>query len=153
MHIRNQKDFWSGLMFGAFGLFFSGFGSQYTFGTGARMGPGYFPTVLGILLAIIGIVIALMALSPKAEEQKIDPFSWATIFLILGSVVVFGLLLTRMGLVISLISVIVMSSYASHEFGWRATLLNTIVLLALCLFVFVYALGLQFPLWPSFLGA
>ena len=48
---------------------------------------------------------------------------------------------------------VLVSSYASHEFGWRAAIINTIVLLALCLFVFVYALSLQFPLWPTFLGA
>ncbi|MFL6716596.1 MAG: tripartite tricarboxylate transporter TctB family protein, partial [Burkholderiaceae bacterium] len=50
MLIRNQKDFWSGVMFAAFGLFFAGFGTRYTFGSAARMGPGYFPTVLGVIL-------------------------------------------------------------------------------------------------------
>jgi hypothetical protein len=153
MHIRNQKDFWAGLMFAAFGVFFSGFGTQYTFGTGARMGPGYFPTVLGVILIVLGVVIALTALSPKAEENKVAKFSWSTIILILGSVVLFGLMLTRLGLILSLITVVLVSSYASHEFGWKAAIINTIVLVALCLFVFVYALSLQFPLWPTFLGA
>lgn len=153
MHIRNQKDFWSGVMFAAFGIFFAGFGTRYTFGTGARMGPGYFPTVLGVILIVLGVVIALMALSPKAEEHKVAKFSWSTIILILGSVVLFGLMLTRLGLILSLITVVLVSSYASHEFGWKAAIINTVVLLALCLFVFVYALSLQFPLWPTFLGA
>ena len=152
MHIRNQKDFWAGLLFTAFGLFFSGFGTRYTFGTAARMGPGYFPTVLGIILIIFGVVIALGALSPKTEESRVQKFSWATILLVLGSVVLFGLLLTRAGLIISLAAVVIVSSYASHEFGWRATLVNTVVLIALCLVVFVYALSLQFPLWPTFLA-
>ena len=84
MHIRNQKDFWAGLLFAAFGLFFSGVGTRYTFGTAARMGPGYFPTVLGIILIILGVVIALGALSPKAEEQRVQNFSWPTILLVLG---------------------------------------------------------------------
>ena len=150
MHIRNQKDFWAGLLFAAFGLFFSGVGTRYTFGTAARMGPGYFPTVLGIILIILGVVIALGALSPKAEEQRVQKFSWPTILLVLGSVVLFGLLLQRAGLVISLAAVVIVSSYASHEFGWKATLINTTVLIALCLAVFVYALSLQFPLWPTF---
>ena len=153
MHIRNQKDFLAGLMFVAFGVFFSGFGTQYTFGTGARMGPGYFPTVLGVILIIMGVIIALTALSPKAEEHKVAKFSWSTILLILGAVVLFGLMLTRLGLVISLMTVVLVSSYASHEFGWKAAIINTIVLIALCLFVFVYALSLQLPLWPTFLGA
>ena len=153
MHIRNQKDFWAGLMFIAFGLFFSGFGTRYTFGSAARMGPGYFPTVLGIILIALGAIVALTALAPKAEEHKVARFSWSTIFLILGSVVLFGALLNKLGLVLSLIIVVVVSSYASHEFGWKATLVNTVVLIALCLLVFVYALKLQFPLWPTFLGA
>ncbi len=153
MHIRNQKDFWAGLLFAAFGLFFSGVGTRYTFGTAARMGPGYFPTVLGIILIILGVVIALGALSPKAEEQRVQKFSWPTILLVLGSVVLFGLLLQRAGLVISLAAVVIVSSYASHEFGWKATLVNTVVLIALCMAVFVYALSLQFPLWPTFLAS
>jgi uncharacterized integral membrane protein len=153
MHIRDQKDFWAGLLFAAFGLFFSGVGTRYTFGTAARMGPGYFPTVLGIILIILGVVIALGALSPKAAEHRVQKFSWPTILLVLGSVVLFGLLLNRAGLVISLAAVVIVSSYASHEFGWKATLVNTVVLIALCLAVFVYALSLQFPLWPTFLAS
>lgn len=152
MHIRNQKDFWAGVMFAAFGLFFSGFGTRYTFGTAARMGPGYFPTVLGIILVLLGVAIALAALSSKAHEQKVAKFSWPTIVLILGAVVSFGLLLNTAGLVISLITVVMVSSYASHEFGWKAAVINTVVLVGLCLFLFVYALSLQFPLWPTFLA-
>jgi Tripartite tricarboxylate transporter TctB family len=150
MHIRNRKDFWAGLLFAAFGLFFSGFGTRYTFGTAARMGPGYFPTVLGILLVILGTAIALGALSPKSEASHIAKFSWPTILLVLGAVVLFGVLLNRGGLVLALAAVVIVSSYASHEFGWKATLVNTVVLIALCLVVFVYALSLQFPLWPTF---
>lgn len=150
MHIRNQKDFWAGLLFAAFGLFFSGFGTRYTFGSAARMGPGYFPTVLGIILIILGAVIALGALSPKAEEHRVQKFSWPTILLVLGAVVLFGALLNRGGLIVALAAVVIVSSYASHEFAWKATLINTVVLIVLCLAVFVYALSLQFPLWPTF---
>lgn len=150
MHIRNQKDFWAGLLFATFGLFFSGFGTRYTFGTAARMGPGYFPTVLGILLIILGAVIALSALSPKTEASHVAKFDWRTIGLVLGSVVLFGALLNRAGLIVALAALVIVSSYASHEFGWRATLINTVVLIVLCLAVFVYALSLQFPLWPTF---
>jgi len=150
MHIRNQKDFWAGLLFAAFGLFFSGFGTRYTFGSAARMGPGYFPTVLGILLIVLGAAIALAALSPKAEEHRVAKFDWRTIVLVLGAVVLFGALLNRGGLILALAAVVIVSSYASHEFGWKATLVNTVVLIVLCLVVFVYALSLQFPLWPTF---
>ncbi len=113
------------------------------------MGPGYFPTVLGVLLIVLGAAIALAALSPKAEEHHVATFDWRTIGLVLGSVVLFGVLLNRGGLVIALVAVVMVSSYASHEFGWKAALVNTVVLIALCLAVFVYALSLQFPLWPT----
>jgi uncharacterized membrane protein len=150
MHIRNQKDFWAGLLFAAFGLFFSGFGTRYTFGSGARMGPGYFPTVLGVILIVLGAVVALTALSAKTEATHVAKFDWRTILLVLGAVVLFGMLLNTGGLVIALAAVVMVSSYASHEFGWKASLVNTVVLVVLCLAVFVYALSLQFPLWPTF---
>jgi hypothetical protein len=153
MKIKNQKDFWAGVMFVVFGVFFAGAGTQYTFGTAARMGPGYFPTVLGILLVLIGVVVSAGGMSPKSAEHKVDRFAWATVLLILGPVVLFGLLLNTLGLVVCLLMLIAVSSYASHEFSWKAMLGNAVVLIALCLFVFVYALKLQFPIWPAYFGA
>jgi hypothetical protein len=153
MHIRNKKDFFAGIMFGAFGVFFAGFGTQYTFGTAARMGPGYFPTVLGCILILLGIIVAVGGLSPKAEEQKVDRFAWSTLLFILGPIVLFGLLLNTIGLILCLVMLIAISSYASHEFTWKATVGNAVVLIALCMGVFVYALKLQFQLWPAGFGA
>jgi hypothetical protein len=153
MIIRNQKDFWAGVMFVAFGVFFAGFGAQYRLGTAASMGPGYFPTMLGIALVLLGIVTAVGALSASAAADKVDKFSWSTLLLILGPIVMFGMLLATLGLVLCLLMLVVVSSYASHEFSWKATLVNAAVLIALSLAVFVYALNLQFPLWPAFFGA
>src|ERR687884_138941 len=102
MHIRNQKDFWAGVMFIAFGGFFSGFGTQYTFGSAARMGPGYFPTVLGIVLMILGLIVAINGISPKAEEEKVQRFDWRVLLLVLGAVVLFGVLLQPLGLILAL---------------------------------------------------
>jgi hypothetical protein len=153
MRIKNHKDFWAGVMFVVFGVFFAGAGTQYTFGTAARMGPGYFPTVLGILLVLIGVVVSIGGLSANAPEQKVDRFAWTTLLLILGPVVLFGLFLGTLGLVVCLFLLIAVSSYASHEFSWKAMFGNAVVLIALCLFVFVYALKLQFPIWPAIFGA
>jgi hypothetical protein len=152
MRIKNQKDFWAGLLFVAFGVFFAGFGTQYTFGTAANVGPGYFPTVLGIITAVLGIVVAIGGLSPNAKEEKVKRFAFPTLLLVLGSVVLFGLLLKPLGLVLSLFLLITVSSLASHEFKWKATLAVAFALIALCLLVFVWALSLQFQLWPSFIG-
>ena len=153
MHIKNQKDFWAGLMFVAFGIFFAGFGTNYTFGSAAHMGPGYFPVVLAIIMLILGVVVSVGAISPKATEQKVDRFAWSTLLFILGPVFLFGLLLQPLGLIVSLVVLIVISSYASHEFSWKATVGNSVVLIVLCLLVFVYALKLQFQIWPAFIGA
>lgn len=153
MHVRNQKDFWAGVMFVAFGLFFAGFGTRYHFGSAARMGPGYFPTVLGCILIVLGIIIAVSGLSPRAPEQKVGRFAWSTLLLVLGPIVLFGLLLNTLGLVLCLLMLIGISSYASHEFTWKGALGNAVVLIGLCLVVFVYALKLQFPLWPAGIGA
>lgn len=149
MRIKNHKDFWAGVMFIVFGAFFAGFGTQYKFGSAAQMGPGYFPTVLGVLVIALGIVVAIGGLRSDATEERIDAFSWSTLLLVLGSVVLFGVLLQPLGLVVSLLVLVAVSSYASHEFTWRATLMNAIVLVGLCLLVFVWALKLQFPLWPT----
>jgi hypothetical protein len=153
MKIKNQKDFWAGAMFVAFGGLFAGLGSHYTFGSAARMGPGYFPTVLGIILMMLGIVITAGAVSAKATAQQVDRFSWPTLALILGPVILFGLLLGKLGLILCLLILVAVTSYASHEFSWKATVANAAVLIALCLFVFVYALKLQFSIWPAFFAA
>lgn len=152
MHIKNRKDFWAGVMFIAFGVFFAGFGSHYKFGSAAQMGPGYFPTMLGMLVIVLGIVVAIGGLRTGATEERIAPFAWPTLLLVLGSVVLFGVLLQPLGLIVSLVVLVAVSSYASHEFTWRATLVNAAVLIGLCLLVFVWALKLQFPLWPTWLS-
>lgn len=152
MRIKNQKDFWAGVMFIGFGAFFAGFGTQYTFGTAARMGPAYFPTVLGIILMLLGLIVAIEGMSPKAEEDKVKRFDWQTLLLVLGPIVLFGLLLRPLGLVLCLFMLIVVSSYASHEFNWKEALINSVVLITLSLVVFVWALKLQFQLWPYFIA-
>jgi hypothetical protein len=152
MNIRNQKDFWAGIMFVAFGAGFAAYGTRYAFGTAERMGPGYFPGVLGLLLVAIGVTVAVRGVVGKGGAERIGKFAWSTLLLIIGPVVLFGLLLGSLGLVACLLMLVGVSSYASHEFGWKATLGNAVVLIGLSLLVFVYLLKLQFPLWPAVFG-
>jgi uncharacterized membrane protein YqjE len=152
MRIKNQKDFWAGIMFIAFGAFFSGLGTQYSIGTAARMRPGYFPTAVGVITILLGTVISVGGLSAKATEEKVPKFNFLTLLLILGPVVLFGLLLQPLGLIVSMLVLIVISSYGSHEFSWKATLANALVLIVMCLVVFVWGLKLPFHLWPSFIN-
>ncbi|MCK9382227.1 MAG: tripartite tricarboxylate transporter TctB family protein [Sulfuritalea sp.] len=152
MKIRNHKDFWAGAMFLAFGAFFAGYATRYKFGTAANMGPGYFPVALGTILAVLGIAIVVSSLSANAADEKVDKFPWPVLLLILGPTALFGLLLQTLGLIVCLLMLVAISSYASHEFNWRSTLLNAMVLTVLSLTIFVWALKLQFPLWPVFIG-
>ena len=152
MRIRNQKDFWAGVMFLAFGLFFAGFGSRYHLGTTARMGPGYFPIALGTLLALLGGIICLGAVSSRASAGDVARFAWKPLLLVTVPAVAFGLLLPVLGMIPCIFLLVVVSSLATHEFAWWPTLLNAAVLTIICVVAFVWALNLQFQLFPAFLG-
>lgn len=151
MQIRDAKDFWSGVMFAAFGLFFLFFAQQYGMGTAARMGPAYFPTVLGGLLLLLGVLIAIRSLSAKSIRSKVDRFHFRPLGLVLGAVVAFGLLLRPTGLLVSIAALVLISSLGSHEFKLRDVLLLSVGMAALVLLVFIYGLGMTVPVLPVFL--
>lgn len=151
MRIRNPADFWSGVMFLLFGLAFAGFAIEFDMGTPQRMGPAYFPTVLGGLLALIGAGIALKSLSGRTVDGSIEPFHFGPIAFVLGAVVAFALLLRPAGLMVSLVVLVVVSSLGSHEFKMRDTVLLAAGLCLFVLAVFIYGLGLTIPVWPAFL--
>jgi len=152
MQIRRQTDFLSGLMFIAVGLAFSWVARGYTMGTAARMGPGYFPFWLGIVLALLGVGVAVGSVSAKAEADRMAPWDIKTLLWVLGSVVLFGLILKPLGMVLSVLVLVLVSSMASHEFSWRGAILNAVVLVVISTFAFVYGINLQMPVWPAFLG-
>ncbi|MBU4611065.1 tripartite tricarboxylate transporter TctB family protein [Achromobacter sp. GG226] len=152
MRIQSQQNFWSGVMFVVTGLLFAWFATDYQMGTAARMGPGYFPFWLGTIMAVLGAIIGISALSPKAERTEIDKFDWRCLLLVLGSVVAFGLLLKPLGLYLSLAVLVIGSSLASHEFSWKVAIGNAIFLVVFAYVAFVKGLGLIFPLYPWFMG-
>ena len=151
MNIRNQKDFGAGLMYMLIGLFFTYVATFYPMGTSAKMGPGYFPFWLGIVMTVLGLFILIKSLSAKAAIEKIPPFNWKVIGLITGSVVLYGLLLPTMGFIVAVFVLVFMSASASHEFHWKGTLVNATFLIVFTYSVFVLGLNLQFPLFPAFL--
>jgi Tripartite tricarboxylate transporter TctB family len=152
MQIRNAQDFWSGILFAAFGLFFIVFARQYDMGTAARMGPAYFPTVLGGLLVLLGSLISMRAMARQSGEGKIGRFHFKPLLLVLGAVVAFGLLLRPAGLLVALAVLVIVSSFASDRFKLRDVLLLTLVLGALVYGVFIYGLGLTVPVLPAFMS-
>ena len=145
--IRNPKDFLAGLIFVAFGIAAIVLGSEYPVGTAARMGPGYFPRILGILLILLGGALSVRAI--KLRGTPLPGWKWRPVLVVLLSVVVFGLILTRIGLALSTVALIVAASAASHEFRPREALVSGILLAALATGVFVYALKLVIPIWPG----
>jgi hypothetical protein len=149
--IRNQKNFATGLLYMAIGGGFAAGATFYNMGSADRMGPGYFPFWLGLLLAVIGAVVLFASLRTGTKADALPHLDWKALAWILLAVTLFGFLLMRLGLVASLVILVLVSSRASHEFRWTGALLNALVLLAMCLGAFVYGLGLQLPLWPSFL--
>jgi putative tricarboxylic transport membrane protein len=150
LQIRNQKDFWSGVMFTVVGLAFAAFAQQYDLGSAQRMGPAFFPTALGLLLALLGVVIGLRSLAAGTVDGKVEKFHLDVLAWILGSVVLFGALLRPAGLVVALVALIGVSAMASHEFKWKETLFVTIALVLLVLVVFIWGLKLTIPIWPSY---
>lgn len=152
MRIKHQQDFWSGVMFVVLGVGFSLGALQYAMGTSARMGPGYFPFWLGVCMAVLGAYVSFAALSPKAEAVIVEKFDWKMSFIIIGSVVFFGLVLNYLGVYIAIFLLVLTTSFASHVFSWKVAIINGLFVTAFCWLAFIKGLGLIFPLWPVFLS-
>lgn len=146
--IRHPKDFAAGMLFVATGAAAILIGANYPLGTAARMGPGYFPRILGILLIILGAALALRAL--RLQGSPLPSWRWRPIIIVLGSVVIFGMVVNSVGLAISTIGLIILSSAASSEFRPKEAIIAGIALAVLSVAVFVMALKLQLPIWPVF---
>ena len=159
MAIKSQKDFFSGLMFMAVGVAFAWGASTYNVGSGARMGPGYFPLMLGVLLALIGVVITFTALVVESEGgDKIGKWAWKPLFFIIAANVVFGILLAglpgiklpAMGLIVGIYALTFIASMAEAGWKFKTTFILATVLAVGSYLAFVVALKLQFPVWPAF---
>ena len=151
MKIRNQRDFGAGIMYMVIGLFFAIVATRYQYGTAAKMGPGYFPFWLGMIMAAIGLLVLVKSLGAKATIEAIPKFNWKVIGLITGSIILYGILLPKMGFIVAVLVLVMIASSASREFSWKVALINAVVLIAFTYSVFVMGLKLQFPLLPFFL--
>ena len=160
MNIKSQKDFFSGLMFMGVGTAFAWGASTYNVGTGARMGPGYFPLMLGVLMAILGAIITFKSLVVETEGgDKIGKWAWKPLVFIIAANFIFGVLLAGIprfnipafGLIVGIYALVFVASMA--EAGWK---FSTTLILATALAIgsyiaFILALKLQFPVWPAFI--
>jgi len=138
--IRHPRDFVSGLIFIAVGIIALVIGRDYSLGTPTRMGPGYFPALLGGLLTLFGVIIA--ARSFIITGKPIDAIPLRPLILILASMLAFASLLEPAGLIISTVALVVIGCLASADSRWRDMIFLTVFLLAVALGLFVYSLGL-----------
>ena len=160
MNIKSQKDFFSGLMFMGVGVAFAWGATTYSVGNGARMGPGYFPLVLGVLLAILGAVITFKAMVVETEDgEKMGAWAWKPLFFITVANLVFGVLLgglpsiklPAMGMIAAIYALTFIASLAGEEFKLKEVVILATVLAVMSYLGFIVLLKLQFPAWPTFI--
>jgi len=149
MVIRSPKDFWAGVLFISLGILAIWVGSRYALGTAARMGPGYFPRILGIMLISLGAIITFRGI--RWDGERIPAFRWRPTIVVLASVVIYGILIGWLGIAISTVLLIVGASAASHEFRFKESVIAGLLLSGLAVGVFVVGLSVQLPIWPTFL--
>jgi hypothetical protein len=149
MKIKSQRDFWSGLMFVAVGVAFAIGATNYSMGSSARPGAGYFPMILSVVMALLGAVVLFKSLVIETEGgDPIGAVPWRPLLVIVAAIVFFGVSLERLGLLITVPLLIVISSLAGGEFGWKGVVANAAVLTFGAWGIFVWGLKLTLPLWP-----
>lgn len=146
-------------MFMCVGVAFGWGASTYPLGNGARMGPGYFPLVLGVLLALLGAVITLNAMvKPTEDGDKVGAFAWKPLFFIIAANLVFGACigglpfigLKPLGLIVGIYLLTYIASHAGDEHNFKEVAILATILAALSYGAFIFLLKLQFPVWPAY---
>ncbi len=151
--IKSQRDFASGLMFILIGAGFAIGALNYTFGSSAKPGPAFFPFGLGILMTVLGGLVLFKALTIECDDgEPIGHIAWRPLLVLVGAVVLFGLMLPKIGMAISLPVLVIVASLASDEFRWKTALASALLLTLMAWGVFVKGLGLTIPLWPAAAG-
>ena len=161
MRIKSQKDFFAGLLYMAIGIAFAWGATSYNIGDGARMGPGYFPLLLGIVLAVIGAIVLFQSLVVETPDgNPIGKWAWKPLLFVIASNLLFGILLggwpllgiPAMGLIIAIFVLVFVAAMAGDEFKFIEVLIVAILLAVGSWFAFVWGLNLQFQVWPSFIS-
>ena len=153
MKIKSQRDFVSGLMFIVVGVVFAVGATNYSMGTSAKPGAGYFPLILSVLMAILGAVVLFKSLTIETEGgDPIGRIAWRPLIVIVVAIAVFGATITWLGLILAVPILILISSLAGDEFKWLGVVINSVVLTLFSWLIFVVGLKLTIPLWPKFFG-
>ena len=153
MKIKSQRDFFSGLMFLVVGVVFAVGATNYSMGSSARPGAGYFPLILSVIMAILGAVVLFKSLTIETEGgDPVGAFAWRPLIVICAAIAVFGLALPRLGMFATIPLLIIMVSFAGDEFSWKGVIASSIVLTAGSWVIFIWGLNLTIPLKPAFMG-
>jgi Tripartite tricarboxylate transporter TctB family len=146
MKIRAHSDFWSGLLFVAIGVAVLVLARNYRMGTAARMGPGYFPTLLGALMAFIGVTLSAPAFA--IEGETVQRFHLRPLAFVLLGIAVFGITLSYLGFAAAIVALVAVASFAEPDLTPLETAGIAAFLTVFCILVFVVLLGLPLRLWP-----
>jgi len=142
--LRDNKDFLAGLLFIVIGLAAVIVARDYPFGTAMRMGSGYFPTVLGGILILLGAWVAGRGV--RSGEKVKGEWGWKPLALIALSIVLFGFLMVRLGLIPALVAVLFASALAGREFRFKEVLVLTVIMSVFAVLVLLYVLKMPYPL-------
>ena len=152
MKIKSPRDFWAGLMFLGIGSFFAVWAlANYQMGTAVRMGPAYFPAVLGGLLAFLGVLTLLESLA--MEGPPVARFNFRPLILISGACVAYGYLMKPLGLILATAALVFIAAFGGHEFKWKEVVILYVALIVFSILVFVKGLTLPFPICPNFMDS
>jgi hypothetical protein len=148
-YLKN-KDLLAGLMFIAIGVIFTVGAYNYSMGTAARMGPGYFPRILGVLMAGLGLLIAGIGLKNQAKWAVTEGigWTWKPVVLLTVAVVLFGFALPNLGMLAAIIILIGLSGFAAHDKEYRSLAMIMVIMCLFCAAVFIWGLKLQMKLFP-----
>ena len=161
MKIKSQKDFFAGVMFTVVGIAFAWGSTTYNVGNGARMGPGYFPLMLGIVLAVLGLIVVFTAMTIETEDgEPVGKIAWRPLGFIIGANLLFGALLggvtawglPAMGLIAAIYALVLIAGLAGEKYSFKSSLVLATILALGSYLAFVVALKLQFQVWPTFIS-
>ena len=147
---RSPKDFWTGLIYIFFGASAILIAREYGMGTAIKMGPAYFPTILGATLAGIGAISVIRSFI--VPGPPIGAFAFKGLTLVTVSVLIFGYIVRGAGLAVALPVLVIVSALASSRFRWRPTLIMAAGLTIFCVLVFVKGLGIPLPIIGPWFG-
>ncbi|MDD7972361.1 tripartite tricarboxylate transporter TctB family protein [Roseinatronobacter alkalisoli] len=145
MKQKDIGDILGGALMIGFGIFAMIYAQRYSFGSVSQMGPGFFPVVLGGVLAVLGALIILPALARPGPDLE---FNWKTLFFVIGAIIVFAFTLRPLGLIVATMAAVLLAASAERKFSLKGRVLLAAGIAALVFVIFRVGLRMNIPVWP-----